>query len=143
MLIQLPSRRRHLAAEVSRVRESGRPRLRVFQARIGPGKLMPFLVRKKSPKRASNPLSFGPQIRNLGQGRHVIFPKKEISHEFNSFDNPRLPKESHLQMKRAPMPVMPAARSSPSMTLYGTSKFLCSVAPSNPLFVDKPAVQIA
>ena len=34
----------------------------------GPGKLMPFLVRKKSPKRTSNPLSFGPQIRNIGQG---------------------------------------------------------------------------
>ena len=56
----------------------------------------------------------------------------------------RLPKESswtRLQMtERAPMP---AARSSPSVTLYGTSKNFCSDAPSNPLFVDKPAVQIA
>ena len=122
---------------------SGGAKLEKLRKPTGPGKLMPFLVRKKSPKRASNPLSFGPQIRNLGQGRHVIFPKKEFSREFNIFDNPRLPKESRLQMKRAPMPVMPAARSSPSVTLYGTSKKFCSDAPSNPLFVDKPAVQIA
>ena len=48
----------------------------------GPRKLLPFLVRKNSPKRTSNPLSFEPQIRNVGQGQHVTFPKKEASREF-------------------------------------------------------------
>ena len=50
---------------------------------VGPRKLLPFLVRKKSPKRTSNPLSFGPQIAAmLDKGQHVIFPKKEASPEF-------------------------------------------------------------
>ena len=39
--------------------------------------------------------------------------------------------------------LLPATRSSRSVTLSDTSKIFCSVAPSNPLFVDKPVVQIA
>lgn len=48
----------------------------------GPGKLTPFLVRKKSPKRASNRYLLGLKSAILDKGQHVIFPKKEASRKF-------------------------------------------------------------
>ena len=86
---------------------------------------MPFLVRKKSPKRTSNPLSFGPQIRNIGQGSARDIPKKEASREFIVWR----PKDSRLQMKPAFLSLLLVIRSSPCVACMALQKNSAQLRP--------------
>ena len=112
------------------------------QVARGPWQLMPFLVHKSHQNR--------PPIHYLLGLKSTILDKVSTWHPLQRklpmnllFDNARPSKDSCLQMQPAFLSLLPVIKSSPSVTMYGTSNKFCWVGLLNPLFVDIPAIQIA